>query len=182
LHASAKTDNGPALKLASLEAIVAALNQGAVRYLIAGGLAVNAHGYIRTTQDIDLVVALEATNIVAAFDALATLGYRPLVPITAAQFADAEMRRGWIRDKGMKVLNFFSDRHRETNVDLFVTEPFDFEREYANALRGDLAPGVGVRFVSLQTLIAMKAQAGRPRDLDDIQHLGWIAENRKPDE
>lgn len=170
------------MKLASLEAIVAALNAGAVRYLIAGGLAVNAHGYIRATQDVDLVVALDAANIGRAFEALGTLGYRPLVPITAGQFADADMRRGWIRDKGMKVLNFFSDRHRETNIDVFVSEPFEFEREYANALRGDLAPGMEVRFVSLQTLIAMKEDAGRPRDLDDIQHLRWIEEDRKTDE
>ncbi|MGQ0653227.1 MAG: nucleotidyl transferase AbiEii/AbiGii toxin family protein [Betaproteobacteria bacterium] len=170
------------MKLASLEAIVAALNAGAVRYLIAGGLAVNAHGYIRTTQDVDMVIALDAANIARAFEALATLGYRPLVPIAAAQFADADTRLGWIREKGMQVLNFFSDRHRETNVDLFVSEPFEFAREHANALRGDLAPGVEVRFVSFQTLIAMKRQAGRPRDLDDIQHLGWIAEERKTDE
>jgi len=92
------------------------------------------------------------------------------------------MRSRWIREKGMKVLNFFSDRHRETNVDVFVSEPFEFEREYANALRGDLAPGMEARFVSLQTLIVMKQDAGRPRDLDDIQHLRWIAEDGKTDE
>jgi hypothetical protein len=176
------SNEGPTVKLASLEAIAEALNSGNVRYLIAGGLAVNAHGYIRATQDVDLVIALDAGNIVRAFETLATLGYRPLVPITAGQFADAELRGRWIREKGMKVLNFFSDRHRETNVDVFVSEPFEFEREFADALRGDLAPGVGVRFVSLPTLIAMKERAGRPRDLDDIQHLRWILEDGKTDE
>jgi len=169
------------MKLASLEAIIKALNEGSVRYLVAGGLAVSAHGYIRATQDVDLVVALEPDNIRQAFGALATLGYRPLVPITGEQFADADLRREWIRDKGMRVLNFFSDRHRETNVDLFVAEPFDFAREYANALRGDIAPGVSAAFVSLPTLIAMKEEAGRPRDLDDIEHLRWILEDRKSD-
>jgi hypothetical protein len=170
------------MKLASLEAIVAALNSGNVRYLIAGGLAVNAHGYIRATQDVDLVIALDADNIVRAFEMLATLGYRPLVPINAEQFADAGLRGQWIRDKGMKVLNFFSDRHRETNVDLFVTEPFDFEREIGQAMLGELAPGIRVRFVSLPTLIAMKEIASRPRDIDDVQHLRWIQEEKKPDE
>lgn len=170
------------MKLASLEAIIAALNKGNVRYLVAGGLAVNAHGYIRTTQDVDLVISLDTGNILHAFKMLATLGYRPLVPITAEQFANAELRGRWIRDKGMRVLNFFSDRHRETNIDLFVTEPFDFEREYMNALQGDLAPGLSVRFVSLPTLITMKEDASRPRDLDDVQHLRWILEDRKSDE
>jgi hypothetical protein len=35
------------VKLASFEAIVRALNEAGVRYLVAGGLAVNAHGCLR---------------------------------------------------------------------------------------------------------------------------------------
>jgi hypothetical protein len=38
------------MKLESLEALVRVLNEREVRYLIAGGLAVNAHGYIRYTR------------------------------------------------------------------------------------------------------------------------------------
>lgn len=170
------------MKLASLEALARSLNEGNVRYLIAGGLAVNAHGYIRFTQDVDLVIALDTTNIARAFEMLAKLGYKPAVPITAGQFADSELRQQWIRDKGMRVLNFFSDRHRETNVDVFVALPFDFEREIAGAMQGELAPGLSVRFVSLSTLIAMKELANRPRDIDDVQHLRWIQEEKKPDE
>jgi len=128
-----------------------------------------------------LVIALDSANIARAFQTLARLGYKPIVPITAEQFADAELRRQWIRDKGMTVLNFFSDLHRETTLDMFVTEPFDFQRESTHALEGELSPGVIVRFVSLPTLIAMKEAAKRPRDIDDVQHLRWTKEN-KPDE
>lgn len=46
------------MKLASFEAIVRALNDAGVRYLVAGGLAVNAHGYLRFTKDVDFVVQL----------------------------------------------------------------------------------------------------------------------------
>ena len=166
------------MKLASLEAIVKALNDGSVRYLVAGGLAVSAHGYVRATQDVDLVIALDPNNIQRAFEMLAKLGYRPLVPITAEQFADAELRHQWIRDKGMRVLNFFSDRHREMSLDVFVAEPFDFGHEYEQAVQGDIAPGLGVRFVSIPALIAMKESAGRPRDLDDIEHLRLILKER----
>lgn len=170
------------MKLASLEAIVRSLNDGNVRYLIAGGLAVSAHGYVRFTQDVDLVIALDSANIVRAFEMLAKLGYKPAVPITSGQFADSELRQQWIRDKGMMVLNFFSDQHRETSVDVFVTEPFDFQRESMAALQGEMSPGVNVRFVSLPTLIAMKEATGRPRDIDDVQHLRWIQKEKKPDE
>ena len=170
------------MNLASLEAIVRALNGAGVRYLVAGGLAVGAHGYPRATMDVDLVVQLRSDNIVAAFHALAGLGYRPLVPVTAEGFSDKAQRERWIEEKGMQVLNFFSDQHKATSVDVFVTEPFDFDTEYDNALNVDLAPGLPVRFVSIPTLIRMKEVAGRPRDLDDIQHLRWILIDRKDDE
>lgn len=166
------------MKLSSFEAIAAAFQSAGIRYLVAGGLAVNAHGYLRLTQDVDIVIQLHRENIVSAFSALAKLGYRPAVPITAEQFADKDQRRQWIAEKGMTVLNFWSDAHRETPVDMFVTDPFEFEGEYAVAMLGEIAPGVQVRFVSLATLIRMKEAAGRPRDLDDIQHLRWIVEDK----
>jgi hypothetical protein len=164
------------MKLASFEALVTALDSAGVRYLVAGGLAVNAHGYLRFTKDVDLVVQLMPDNIERTFAALASLGYRPIVPIVAAQFADAGQRETWIRDKGMQVLNFYSDLHRFAPVDVFVTEPFDFDREHRQALQGEVAPGLVVHFVSIPTLITMKELAGRPSDLDDIQHLMQILE------
>ena len=92
------------MKLNSFAAVAKALEEAGVRYLVAGGLAVNAHGYLRFTKDVDLVVQLVPENIISAFEALASIGYSPLVPITATQFANAEMRNGWIRDKNMTVL------------------------------------------------------------------------------
>jgi hypothetical protein len=38
-----------------------------------------------------------------------------------------------------------------------------------------LAPGIDVRFVSLETLMSMKRIAGRPKDLDDLEHLTIVA-------
>jgi hypothetical protein len=166
------------VKLAAFEAIAAALRDAHVRYLVAGGLAVNAHGYVRLTYDVDLVIQLKADNIRTAFEALAGLGYRPTVPVNAEQFADEAQRARWIRDKGMQVLNFASDRHRPVTVDVFVSEPFDFDNEYEAAMQGELAPGLTVRFVSISTLIAMKQLANRPRDLDDIEHLRMIMEEK----
>lgn len=166
------------MKLASIEAIIGVLENAGVRYLVAGGVAVNAHGYLRFTQDMDLVIAMDPANIIRAFDALATIGYTPRVPITAEQFADAELRHSWIKEKRMQVLNLTSDLHRETTVDIFVAEPFDFDEEYRSAFEGELAPGLKMRFVSMSTLIAMKQLANRPRDIDDIQHLRWILDDK----
>jgi hypothetical protein len=159
------------VKLSSFEAIVRALNEAGVRYLVAGGLAVNAHGYLRYTKDADVVIRLAPDNIRKIFTALASLGYRPSVPITADQFADAELRESWIRDKHMQVLQFWSDAHRETPIDVFVREPFDFESEYSQALVKPLYGTLEVRFVSITTLIEMKQSAGRPEDMIDIEYL-----------
>jgi len=167
------------MKLAAFEAIAGTLNRAGVRYLVAGGLAVNAHGYVRLTQDVDLVVQLDPGNIRAAFAALAELGYRPTVPVTGDQFADGAQREQWIRDKGMQVLNFHSERYRGVSVDVFVTEPFNFDAEYAAALEAELAPGLPTRFVSIPALIAMKRLADRPRDRDDIEHLQMILEEQR---
>lgn len=40
----------------------------------------------------------------------------------------------------------------------------------------EVASGLALRFVRLETLIAMKEASGRPLDLDDARHLKWIAE------
>lgn len=159
------------MKLASFEAIVRALNEAGVRYLVAGGLAVNAHGYLRFTKDADFVLQLMPDNVMRAFAALGMLGYKPLAPVTAEQFSNRATREGWIRDKNMQVLQLWSDCHRETSIDIFVQEPFPFEEEYANALVKPLYGSIEVRFVSIPTLIKMKEAAGREQDRIDIEHL-----------
>jgi hypothetical protein len=153
------------MKLASFEAIVEALNRAEVRFIVVGGIAVIAHGYGRNTEAVDLVIRLEPTAISNVFAALQKLGYQPRVPITATQFADADLRAEWIRDKGMRVLTFHSDLHRETPVDVFISEPFDFEQEYESALAQEIALGLPIRIVRLEALLRMKTAAGRSQDL-----------------
>lgn len=159
------------MKLNSFDAIVRVLNDAGVRYLVVGGLAVNAHGYLRFTKDVDLVIQLIPDNIVQALDALRTLGYRPLAPVTAQQFSDQATREGWIRDKGMQVFQLWSDEHVETSIDVFIYEPFEFDKEYETALIKPLYGSAEVRFVSIPTLINMKEAAGREQDRIDIEHL-----------
>lgn len=163
------------MTFAALEAIFRALNEQHVRFVVVGGVAVNAHGYQRLTQDLDLVVELEPENVRAALRALEGLGYSPVLPVRAADFADPEVRRRWVETRGLQVFSLGSDLYRLT-VDLFATEPFDFADEYDAALVAAIAPGLEVRFVRLDTLIAMKRATGRPRDTDDAEHLKMISE------
>ena len=41
------------MEISGAEAVFDALNRADVAYLVVGGLAVNAHGYVRMTMDID---------------------------------------------------------------------------------------------------------------------------------
>ncbi|MCK6485333.1 MAG: hypothetical protein HUU22_01480 [Phycisphaerae bacterium] len=159
------------MKVSSVESVARALNEARVPFIVLGCLAVVAHGYGRQTRDIDLVIRLEPNAIRNAFRALAQLGYQPRVPVTAEGFADARQRARWIAENGMTVLNFCSDLHRETPVDVFVAEPFDFQPEYDSAIVEELSPGVPVRFLRLVSLLRLKQQAGRPQDLADIAEL-----------
>jgi len=78
------------MEQSSVTAVFSALNQAQVRYLVVGGLAVLAHGYVRATQDIDIVLELNQANAEKAIDALEKLGYRPALPVAAADFALAK--------------------------------------------------------------------------------------------
>ncbi|CAB4243660.1 conserved protein of unknown function [Methylacidimicrobium sp. AP8] len=159
------------MKLESLQQITAALNAAGARFLVVGGLAVVAHGYGRSTMDMDLVVDFSPRNLSAVFSALARLGYRPVPPVDPLALADPSVRKRWIEEKGMRVLPLQSEAHWETPIDIFIDEPFSFEREYKHALQERLPGGEPIRFVRVETLIAMKQGAGRHQDLADVAEL-----------
>jgi hypothetical protein len=95
--------------------------------------------------------------------------------ISALRSADAHHRESWIRDKNMVDFQLHIDTHPKTRIDLFVSEPFDFDTEYERALSGDILPDLPARFACLATLIRMKESAGRPKDLEDIRQLQLLA-------
>ena len=45
-----------------LVALCRALNDLGARYIVVGGFAINHHGYIRATEDIDLLIAVDLEN------------------------------------------------------------------------------------------------------------------------
>jgi len=159
------------MEVHSIETIAHTLNVAEVRYLVVGGLAVNAHGYERFTNDLDLVIALDPANISAAMSALSGIGYHPIVPITAEQFSNPQNRSFWKHEKNMLALKFRSDSHQRTSVDVFIEEPFDFELEWQRALHVPVSDTAKLPVLSRESLIRMKIEAGREKDLLDVQML-----------
>jgi predicted nucleotidyltransferase len=159
------------MRVARLENIFRALNEANVRYLVVGGLAVIAHGFVRLTNDIDLVLAFDPANLAAGIRALQGIGLTPRIPVTAEVFADPVQRERWAAEKNMIVFQLSFFERDDAPVDIFIQPPFDFDGEYQRALRDEVAPNVLVPFVHLDRLIAMKAAVGRPQDLEDIRRL-----------
>jgi hypothetical protein len=159
------------MEVRSMEAIVRALNTAEVQYLIVGGLAVNAHGYVRLTRGVDIVLRLDPANVTRALEALFEIGYQMAIPAKPDDFANPATREDWRRNKGMITLKLWSDEHLRTPVDIFVYEPFDFVQEYGTATPVEVCPGVLAHVVSLETLLKMKRDAGRSQDLIDIEEL-----------
>lgn len=168
------------MEFSHLEQIFGALQGAEVRYLVVGGMAVIAHGHVRTTKDIDLVIALEPDNLRRALTALTQIGYRPKIPVPATDFADPTKRESWVRDKGMVVFQLISDRFRFEPLDIFVTEPFDFDAEYGRAVWKQINPDVSVPIVSVKQLLDMKRAAARPQDLADIAELSILERTDEP--
>ena len=69
------------MQRASVEILVRRFNEAGVRYLIAGGFAVVAHGYTRFTVDLDFILDLEPENAAKALEILKDEGYAPTIPV-----------------------------------------------------------------------------------------------------
>ena len=162
------------MEVRSVEAVVKALNEAEVEYIIVGGVAVNAHGFVRMTRDLDLVLRLDRENIILGLNTLFKAGYQMAIPVSAEDFATPETRDQWRKEKNMIVLKLWSDIHRRTPIDIFVYEPFEFATEIQRLIRMELSPEISAPIVSLETLLMMKREADRPQDLIDIQELQRI--------
>jgi hypothetical protein len=147
------------------------LNHHQVQYLIVGMLAVVAHGYVRLTADVDLLLAVDQPNLMRAVEAIKSLDYRPRAPVPFEEFIDPNQRRRWAAEKNMVVFSLFSPRYPATEIDLFLESPIDFKAAYVNAVRFEVAAGVFATFCSFDDLIRMKTIAGRARDSEDIRQL-----------
>jgi hypothetical protein len=164
------------MEVRTIERVIRALNEARVRYLVVGGLAVLAHGYVRFTADMDLVIDLRAENLHKALAVFHDLGYRPLAPVALEEFADPDIRQQWIDEKQMRVFTIFSSIDRDANLDLLVQSPFADDAAFDRSVAFEIAPGIAAPVVGLEDLIRMKAAAARPKDLLDLEYLHKLKE------
>ena len=146
------------------------LNSSRVKYLVAGGMAVNLHGVPRTTMDLDIIIDMERENIIKLITALKELGYRPRLPVPPEDLADEEKRRVWIEEKNLIAFTFVHKDAPAQEIDVLISSPVDFKTAYKDKIVRE-AEGLTIPAVGINSLIKMKQAAGRLTDHSDVEML-----------
>jgi hypothetical protein len=145
------------------ERILRALAEHEVDYVLIGGLAVQTHGHVRTTNDADLIPAPEPANLERLAAALRSLDARVLNPGKEDIDVNAKML------PRASIWQFIT---RDGGIDVMHEVPGG--RPYAElsdrALHVQLG-GIDVPVVGLDDLIQMKLARGRPVDVADVAAL-----------
>jgi hypothetical protein len=139
-----------------------------VPFVIIGGHAVSFHGYVRTTEDADVVFDRNPSSEGALLALLHSIhacwvsddidpatGLERLVPVTESYFRTQHLLM-LCTDFGF--------------LDLYDYIP-GFPDTPVQELLADSIVSGNLRFASLRWLRRLKAQAARHKDLDDLEHL-----------
>jgi hypothetical protein len=138
-----------------------------VDFIVIGGIAAVAHGSARITADLDITYATDQPNLKALADALGELGatlrgVQEDVPFAAD-------------DRTLRHATMFTLDTSAGPLDLLAqppgAPPYDQLRHEAERIRLD---SLSVMVASIDHLVAMKLEAGRPRDLGDVDELDAI--------
>jgi predicted nucleotidyltransferase len=145
------------------ERILRTLAEHEVDFVLIGGLAVQTHGHVRTTNDADLIPAPNPGNLERLAAALRALEARVLNPGAEGSRIDARM---------LPKATIWQFASRDGGIDVMHEVPGG--RSYEELSEGALHVQLGdidVPVVSLDDLIQMKLARGRPVDLDDVASL-----------
>ncbi|MDQ2665454.1 MAG: hypothetical protein M3Z05_05530 [Gemmatimonadota bacterium] len=152
-----------------LERFLTALHGGGVEFVIIGGVAAQAHGSARVTQDLDVCYNRTDDNLRRLVRALSPYGpyLRGAPPGLPFSFSVATIRAG---------LNFTLTTEIG-DIDLLgeVTGGGGYDQMAAHSVEVD-AFGFTTRVISLPWLIHVKRAAGRPKDLEVIAELEALEE------
>lgn len=156
-------------------AIFRKLTEHQIDFVVIGGIAVQTHGHMRGTFDVDIVVALKPDNFERLAAALAEIN---------AQLRGVDAHLLGIELDAYTLANGanFTLTTDFGDFDIFTDNlpgADDYEKVRERAVMADIF-GAPVAVVGLEDLIAMKRAAGRARDLEDIAVLtdSDLEENR----
>lgn len=153
----------PDRELYDPERIFAVLAAHGVDYVVVGGLAVQVHGHVRMTNDLDLIPSPARANLARLAAALNQLEARVLNPGAEGVVIDSKM---------LPRATLWQFATSAGDVDVLHEAPgaASFADMRARALEVSLGD-LRIPFAAREDLIRMKRAAGRPVDLADIAAL-----------
>ena len=139
----------------TLRKLTQRLEQEQIPYALIGGMALAAHGFVRMTQDVDIL--LTAEGLAAFLERCVGRGYAPAFPGAQKSFRDTETQ---VRIEAITTGEFPGDGK---------PKPVAFPDPTVASIERD-----GLRVVSIEKLIELKLASGmsaphRLRDLADAQ-------------
>lgn len=147
-----------------LRELLGRLAEAEIRFVLVGGLAVNAWGYLRATRDVDVVPDPASENLEKLNALLEELGGKVDV---GGRLLDSAAISTFLRtgDRTLVVTEL-------GRVDVLQGLPQVPTFDILDAAASDVdIEGLTVRVCSLEHLLAMKQASERPRDRDDLEAL-----------
>ena len=141
-----------------------------VEYLVVGGHAVNFHGYVRATLDMDLWVNNTDNNLDNLFKALIHLGFNEDTCKDAVQFF-----------KDNHIISIPNDKLKINLLDSFIIKE-NFIDSYKNHETLTINQ-IQIKVVGLEDLMNIKYKSNRTKDMLDLKELKilkYIRNQEKP--
>lgn len=147
-----------------LRELLERLIEAEVRFILVGGLAVNAWGYLRATRDVDVVPDPDRENLGRLDALLRELGGRVDV---GGHLLDSDAISTFLRtgDRTLVITEL-----GQVDVLQGLPQVPRYEELKNQAKEIDL-DGLPIRVCSLEHLLKMKRASDRPRDQDDLEAL-----------
>lgn len=143
-----------------------------VHYIVVGGFAVHAHGFVRGTVDLDIIPRPDLANLSRLGEALTSVGARVYKTAQPVNVGDPHLLRR------ASLVALMTDHGRLDVLNIASTSgvPGDYAELQGRALEVEL-DGIPLVVVGLDDLIRMKRAAGRDQDLADIRALTALDED-----
>lgn len=159
--------------------LLQSLAEAQVQYVLVGGLAVQLHGFMRSTFDIDLVLSMNDENIDRFIVVANRHGLVPAMPVSINTLRNPGQIDLWLQEKGMLAFALREPQIGGSVVDILVRPDVPFDKLMSNAVVGELF-ALQVWIASIDDLLVMKRIANRPKDQLDVEALEKIKRGEDP--
>jgi len=153
-----------------------ALEHSQRKVVIVGGFAVVMHGVSRFTPDINVCIDFEPESFALVLAELDKQGYTSDdLPDNPATLLDSAVRTDWIQKHSKHCISFSDIQAPTFRIDILLENTIPFPKLLEGSNQISVA-GLTCHIASIEQLIEMKQQCGRPQDKSDIENLLLVKE------